>query len=730
MTSKPPQTPLEAALDYYDRGLMPVPVHRVTEIRNGKPVCSCAGRENCASPGKHPTMAWSQFQKRRPPREEVADWWSGDRARYGVGILTGSASGNIFVLDVDVGPGKDGDDSLRALQMAHGDLLDTAEVRTGGGGLHLYFRAPKGVAIRNSARQLGPGLDIRGEGGFVVAPPSVHASGQPYVWSWTNTLAEGIADAPAWLLDLVRAEPAVGPGPRERTASSPPPSSPVGAGSLGVLPPAVEDGREEYMRDTVFAVLLELTGTTGAWPTAEEVFDAARPQLVARLDLSRSGRISAETFDAELATKSRAIVERAHRGALEGARTLEEAVAAYRAKRREQPRQGPENRQQETAAFAFNATPFALRDPATIPRREWIYGRHLVRRFLSVTVAPGGVGKSTLIIGDALALATGKALLGAQVWEGPKRVWLWNLEDPRDEIERRIWAVMQHHHLLGVTGDPSFAKRLFIDSGRDQRLCIARQLRGSGVEVIEPVIEALVAELRRRQIDVLYVDPFVSSHAADENDNRAIDAVAKAWGRVAEQANCAIELVHHSRKLGGASVTQESARGASALVAAARSTRVLNPMTKDEAANAGLRSERGYFSSLDDKRNLAPPTAREWFRLVNVDLANGDAVAAVETWQWPDAFDGLSRADLDRVQQALDGRDLAENSQASDWVGYEIARVLRIDASAPEGLARVKQLLKTWISTGALVVASARNPATRKRRRVVLVGDAAEASAA
>jgi hypothetical protein len=509
-----------------------------------------------------------------------------------------------------------------------------------------------------------------------------------------------------------------------------PPSSPLVAGSLGVLPAPVEDGREQYMRDTVFAVLLELTGTTGAWPTVEEVFDAARPQLVARIDLSRSGRISAETFDDELATKCRAIVERAHRGALEGARTLEEAVAAYQDKWREHPRHGPENRPEEAAAFAFTATEFVLRDPATIPRREWMYGRHLIRRFLSVTVAPGGVGKSTLIIGDALALATGKPLLGASVWEGPKRVWIWNLEDPRDEIERRIWAAVQHHHLLGVTGDPSFAKRLFIDSGRDQGLCIARQLRGSGVEVIEPVIEALVAELRRREVDVLYVDPFVSSHAADENDNRAIDAVAKAWGRVADQANCAIELVHHARKLGGASVTQEAARGASALVAAARSTRVLNAMTKDEAANAGLRSERGYFSALDDKRNLAPATAREWFRLVNVDLANGDAVAAVEAWAWPDAFDGLSTSDLVRVQAAIEGRDLAENCQSADWAGYEVARVLRIDASAPEGKARVKQLLRTWISTGALVVASARNPATRKQRFVVRVGASAEQFAA
>jgi hypothetical protein len=120
-----------------------------------------------------------------------------------------------------------------------------------------------------------------------------------------------------------------------------PPSPLRVTGSLGVLRARVADGRETHMRDTVRAVFSELVGTTGAWPTAEEVFDAARPQLVDGLDLSRSGRISAENFDAELAKKCRAIVERAHRGALKGARTLEEAVAAFKAKRRSKRRRGP-----------------------------------------------------------------------------------------------------------------------------------------------------------------------------------------------------------------------------------------------------------------------------------------------------------------------------------------------------------------------------------------------------
>ncbi len=91
-------------------------------------------------------------------------------------------------------------------------------------------------------------------------------------------------------------------------------------------------------------------------------------------------------------------------------------------------------------------TPFVWRDPATIPSRPWIYGQHLIRKQLSVTVAPGGVGKSSLTIIEALAMATGRELLGD--WVAPDlSVWIFNLEDPRDELDRRIVAAMQHYQI-------------------------------------------------------------------------------------------------------------------------------------------------------------------------------------------------------------------------------------------------------------------------------------------
>ena len=105
------------------------------------------------------------------PEEVGRDWaqWPGAN----VGIRTGAASG-VFVLDVDSmeGHGTDGHGSLGALERENGPLPRTVEAVSPSGGRHLYFRYPDGSAVRNSASQIAPGIDVRGEGGMVLAPPS------------------------------------------------------------------------------------------------------------------------------------------------------------------------------------------------------------------------------------------------------------------------------------------------------------------------------------------------------------------------------------------------------------------------------------------------------------------------------------------------------------------------------------------------------------------------------
>jgi AAA domain len=173
-----------------------------------------------------------------------------------------------------------------------------------------------------------------------------------------------------------------------------------------------------------------------------------------------------------------------------------------------------------TSGQPIRATPYVWTEPEKIPPREFLYGRRLIRKYATATIAPGGVGKTALEIAEVLSMVSGRPLLGVRTSQ--LRVWLWSLEDPREEMVRRIQATAKHYRLTQDDIDD----RLFLDSGREQPLVIAEMQR-TGVVVYRPVVDAIIAQLKERAIDVLIIDPFVSCHRATENDNNAIDAVTK-----------------------------------------------------------------------------------------------------------------------------------------------------------------------------------------------------------
>ena len=154
------------------------------------------------------------------------------------------------------------------------------------------------------------------------------------------------------------------------------------------------------------------------------------------------------------------------------------------------------------------ATPYRWRDPRAIPRRDWVYGRQLLRGTVSVVIAPGATGKTALLVGTAMALTTGRDLLDKRVWGRPQRVWLWNLEDSGEELSRLIQAAALHWRIA----EQDIADRLYVDSALDgAELKLAVEDR-EGFRIARPLVEALVEELLEQRIDVLIVDPFVSSH--------------------------------------------------------------------------------------------------------------------------------------------------------------------------------------------------------------------------
>ncbi|ABD27148.1 plasmid and phage replicative helicase [Novosphingobium aromaticivorans DSM 12444] len=376
---------------------------------------------------------------------------------------------------------------------------------------------------------------------------------------------------------------------------------------------------------------------------------------------------------------------------------IDKVREAFEQRRSTLPPFAPYDEEPESERPKLKATPFSWRDPATIPPRKWLYGRHLIRKFLSLDIAPGGLGKSSVKIVEALAMTTGRNLLGKDCHEGPLNVWLYNLEDPAEETERRIHAAAQWFEI----GPDDVGERLFVDSGREQPICIAEETDG-GARIVRPVVEAVIEQLKDRRIDVLSIDPFVSSHAISENDNRAIDMVAKEWSRIADICDCAINLVHHVRKTNGAEVTAESSRGAVSLIGAARSVVVYNRMTKEEGERAGIEPRQlgFYFRTQNDKANLAPPEAADWFRMNNVDLPNGDSVGVACPWQWPDPFDGVSTWHLKEVQKRVSQGRYRADVRSAQWVGHVIANVLDIDLEKKAG--RVKDILKQWLKNDML----------------------------
>jgi len=164
---------LEAALSYLNK-------HRWSVIPIGR--------------DKRPLVSWEPYQKQRPSEAQVREWWT-RWPQANIGVVTGAVSG-IVVLD------QDSDEARPFLRDKH---LPPTPCAYTGKGTHWYFKHP-GYPVRNFARRL-PGLDFRGDGGYVLAPPSLHPSGRRY--RWADTLSPDDvepAPCPAWLFAVLKRE--------------------------------------------------------------------------------------------------------------------------------------------------------------------------------------------------------------------------------------------------------------------------------------------------------------------------------------------------------------------------------------------------------------------------------------------------------------------------------------------------------------------------------------------
>jgi AAA domain/Bifunctional DNA primase/polymerase, N-terminal len=645
-----------------------------------------------------------------------------------------------FALDVDEG----GAQTIEALTQRLGPLPPTWRIRTQSGGYQDLFDWPPDTdqPVRNRGR-FAPGLDVRGQGGQSVGPLSEfldRSTGELRPWAWAPGRSPW--DLPRqpmpepWL-EAIRAYKA----PRYL---GPPPAKP--------LQPQPQNRLQAYANSIFDAKLAALASAPdGLQEASLGAASLKAGSLIARGWLSQAyahdaivaTMLGLPNYDAHDPWTPDLVTLKTRRGIERGQSSPEPDPAwAAELEARERPRPSklkalnggkPHPPQAETEVEdAAIPPPKMLKsrwiDEADLPPRRWLYGKHYIRGYVSCTIASGGTGKSMLAIAEACAMASGKPLLGIGPTE-PLRVGYWNGEDPMEEIDLRIFAFAKRHGLRRR----DIENRLFWGSGRDpaSRLTLAAASGRGVVEVDQAVLQQVLENILADDLDVLIVDPFVSSHRAPENDNGAMDLVAKTWAWIAEQTDIAVEFIHHSRKTApGQDIGVDDARGGSALIDAARSVRQLNRMNDEAGKEFGIQKDEWFrYVRIDHgKANHAPPESATWMHIVSQHLDTGpddsfgDSVGVVTRWEPQLTFDGIGPDAVLRVQQAIaaSSSQSRKDPKSPNWAGKLVAEVLKLDIGDKTQKARINRMLRVWIEKGLLEVDKIKDEQRRPRDTYVV----------
>jgi hypothetical protein len=370
------------------------------------------------------------------------------------------------------------------------------------------------------------------------------------------------------------------------------------------------------------------------------------------------------------------------------------------------------------------------RDPASIPRRQFIYGFYYARAVLSATIADGGIGKSLLKLVEMLAMATGRPLLGITP-QVRVRALCWNGDDPYDEVERRIHAICKHYNInLREVLDQGW---LSIGTSDAQPLCFGEISKG-GLILNPHAVDDVCALIKDRSLGLVCFDPFKSLHQIPENDNTNIEKVADALKIIGIRSNAAIAVDHHVRKpaYGQNEVTTADARGASALINKARLSRVLNSMTSKQAIEARLKEGRRkyYFRADTGKGNIDEPNDNTtWYEKLPVLCDNGEYTPVVTTWTYPNAFDTVTTDHMHRARVIAAAGSYRKDPQSDDWIGKPVAEMLDLDISDDADRKQLKSILKKWFANGVLDTKERYDEQQRKKRPCVVPGNWKEAPA-
>lgn len=539
---------------------------------------------------------------------KIRAWWSDPvqkcESNHNIGIATGRG---LVVIDLDVKEDQNGLETFKDIDFLD-ECADTYRVRTPSGGLHLYFHAEG--TFRNSVRLLGPGVDVRADGGFVVAAGSASSTGQysEHGGSVRPVLPQRL---PAWLRAKLVIRPekggtALAGGERPRGRDTP-----------IALDEAADIQRAEAWLKTHDGAVEGNGGDAYTYRTFNKLKDFGVSQ-------HKAVELAAEHWNDRCQPP----------WPLDDLQRKAENAYRYGENRigQSSPSADFEPMPDKVGDLLKPVYPFNV---LAIPPRDWVFGNLAVAGKVSMLVAPPGAGKSTFTFAIAASKITGRPLLGIDP-KGAGPVAVWNNEDDMDELHRRLAAVMQH---FGVSQDDLLRDGnplLFLNSGEEREFRIAKR---GGPRIVEADLDGAAVALRSAGVRLFIVDPLNETHPADENDNSEMRDVMKLYRRLGQMANCGVLLVAHSRKPDKSDSLSHagdmhSLRGASSQSGVARAMFTFYGMSKKEAPDYGIDARQAYlYARLDDaKANLSLSNGEPlWYKRVSVTLpGSNESVGVLE----------------------------------------------------------------------------------------------------
>jgi len=460
------------------------------------PVCSPKfsqhyhGQTLCANPGKVPMVPWAPYQERLPTEPEVRVWW----IRWplaNIGLATGVLSG-VLVLDADGG-------DARKECLRRGGLDATRAVWTGKiGGAHYHLEYPGGD-VRNFARKL-PGTDMRAQGGYVLMPPSLHASGNTYKWI-PGTEQLPLAPVPEWLTELIHER-----GP---------------AATDGTYEPREHHDIEDLLRG-----FDEGERDTRLYSLAGRLRHDDYPQAVAEVLIAQAARNCRPPFDEKIAIKMIARAWDEYEPGGQGP-TVDVADHEWFS-----PTSAVLDRPAEQAPARVFLRPISELLAMEEVEPDWMVDQLFTVGSNGWVAAEAKVGKSWTVLDLIYALSTGTPFLGRFQVRKPRRVIYIQEEDPVQRVLRR------------------FKQLLRGDSARkpppDENLLWSVRA-GFKLDNLE-WMERLRQEMIAFSAEVVILDVFNRLHGSDDSKQAEMTAILNAVSRLSADYNCSFIIVHHNKK--------------------------------------------------------------------------------------------------------------------------------------------------------------------------------------